>query len=47
MYVIDKNVSNEIIIKNSRFITFLFKIETKNEIENKKMMVNKNGKWEA
>ena len=32
--VIDKNVSNEIIIKNSRFITFLFKVENKNEIEN-------------
>ena len=42
MYVIDKDVSNEIIIKNSRFITFLFKIETKNEIENKLELIKKN-----
>ena len=42
MYVIDKNVSNEIIIKNSRFITFLFKVETKNEIENKLESIKKN-----
>lgn len=42
MYVIDKNVSNEIIIKNSRFITFLFKVETKNEIENKLELIKKN-----
>ena len=41
MYVIDKNVSNEIIIKNSRFITFLFKVETKNEIENKLELIKK------
>mgnify|MGYP004629431723 FL=1 len=42
MYVIDKNVSNEIIIKNSRFITFLFKVETKNEIEDKLESIKKN-----
>lgn len=41
MYVIDKNVSNEIIIKNSRFITFLFKVENKNEIENELELIKK------
>lgn len=33
MYVIDKNYKNELVIKNSRFITLLFKIEKKEEIE--------------
>lgn len=41
MYVIDKDISNEIIIKNSKFITFLFKVETKNEIENKLELIKK------
>lgn len=35
MYVIDKNVSSEIIIKNSKFITFLFKVETNDDIKKK------------
>ena len=34
MYTIDKNVENEIIIKNSKFITLLFKIKSKNDIAN-------------
>lgn len=33
MFIIDKNYTKELIIKNSRFITFLFRIKTKNEIE--------------
>lgn len=33
MYVINKNCKNELIIKNSRFITLIFKVETKEEIE--------------
>ena len=41
MYVIDKDISNEIIIKNSKFITFLFKVETKSEIENKLELIKK------
>ena len=34
MYTINKNVKNEIIIKNSRFITIIIKIRTKEEVEN-------------
>lgn len=34
MYTINKNVKNEIIIKNSRFITIIIKIRTKEEAEN-------------
>lgn len=34
MYTINKNTKNELIIKNSRFITLLIKIKTKEEIEN-------------
>lgn len=34
MYVIDKNYINEIIIKNSRFITLLIKINNKDEVKN-------------
>lgn len=34
MYTIAKNVKNELIIKNSRFITLLIKITTKDEIDN-------------
>lgn len=33
MYVIDKNYINEIIIKNSRFITLLIKINNKDEVK--------------
>ena len=33
MYTINKNVKNEIIIKNSRFITVIIKIRTKEEVE--------------
>lgn len=33
MYVIDKNCKNELIIKNSKFIALIFKIETKEEIK--------------
>lgn len=33
MYVIDKNCKNELLIKNSRFITLIFKVETKEEIQ--------------
>lgn len=32
MYIIDKNIKKELIIKNSRFITILLKITDKNEI---------------
>ncbi len=34
MYVINNNYENELIIKNSRFITILIKIKTKEEINN-------------
>ena len=33
MYSIDKNVKNEIIINKSRFITFLFKLNKKDDVE--------------
>ena len=33
MYTINKNIKNELIIKNSKFITLLIKIKTKDEIE--------------
>lgn len=32
MYTIDKNTKGEIIIKNSKFITLLFKIKSKNDV---------------
>lgn len=32
MYTIDKNTKGETIIKNSKFITLLFKIESKNDV---------------
>ena len=32
MYVIEKNCENEIIIKNSRFITILIKINDKDKV---------------
>lgn len=34
MYIIDKNIENEIIIKKSRFITKLYYIEDINEVSN-------------
>ncbi len=33
MYIINKNCKNELIIKNSKFITLIFKIQTKEEIK--------------
>ena len=32
MYTIDKNTKGEKIIKNSKFITLLFKIKSKNDV---------------
>lgn len=34
MYIIDKNIENEIIIKKSRFITKLYYLENTDEIQN-------------
>lgn len=33
MYIINKNCKNELVIKNSKFITLIFKIQTKEEIK--------------
>ena len=38
MYTIDKNIINELIVKNSRFITILYK---KNDIDNINMVIDK------